>query len=242
MTSTRIPPAHKNSQPTPPPPPAEPWTINSARSLYNVDGWGIGFFDINEAGHVVVRPDREKSDRELDLFELANDLEEQGVGLPLLLRFSDILRSRIESLNEKFARAREEYEYQGGYTTVYPIKVNQQRHVVEEIVEFGKVAGVGLECGSKPELQAVLDSPETFPVLLYPGPASINLSRLSFAARISLAPAGKKLSGCSGAGTSGKTWNVRIVGAALGVGGVMRLFLRAQTACGGMAAGGDSGG
>lgn len=156
MTSTRIPPAHKNSQPTPPPPPAEPWTINSARSLYNVDGWGIGFFDINEAGHVVVRPDREKSDRELDLFDLANDLEEQGVGLPLLLRFSDILRSRIESLNEKFARAREEYEYQGGYTTVYPIKVNQQRHVVEEIVEFGKVAGVGLECGSKPELQAVL--------------------------------------------------------------------------------------
>jgi len=156
MTSTRIPPAHKNSQPTPPPAPAEPWTINSARSLYNVDGWGIGFFDINEAGHVVVRPDREKSDRELDLFELANDLEEQGVGLPLLLRFSDILRSRIESLNEKFARAREEYEYQGGYTTVYPIKVNQQRHVVEEIVEFGKVAGVGLECGSKPELQAVL--------------------------------------------------------------------------------------
>src|SRR3954470_10901683 len=156
MTSTRIPPTHKNSQPTPPPPPAEPWTIASARSVYNIDGWGIGFFDINEAGHIVVRPDREKSDRELDLFELANDLEEQGVGLPLLLRFSDILRSRIESLNEKFMRAREEYGYQGGYTTVYPIKVNQQRHVVEEIVEFGKVAGVGLECGSKPELQAVL--------------------------------------------------------------------------------------
>jgi arginine decarboxylase len=104
----------------------------------------------------VVRPDREKEDRELDLFDLANDLEEQGVGLPLLLRFSDILRSRIESLNEKFSHAREEYNYAGGYTTVYPIKVNQQRHVVEEIVEFGKSAGVGLECGSKPELQAVL--------------------------------------------------------------------------------------
>jgi arginine decarboxylase len=160
MTSTRIPPAAKNSHAatTPPPPPAppEPWTIASARALYNIEGWGIGFFDINEAGHVVVKPDREKTDRELDLFELANDLEEQGVGLPLLLRFSDILRSRIESLNEKFAHAREEYGYQGGYTTVYPIKVNQQRHVVEEIVEFGKGAGVGLECGSKPELQAVL--------------------------------------------------------------------------------------
>src|SRR5712671_3157569 len=156
MTSTRIPPATKNSHPSPPAAPVEPRTIGSARTLYNIEGWGIGFFDINEAGHVVVRPDREKSDRELDLFELARDLEEQGVGLPLLLRFSDILRSRIESLNEKFARAREEYAYEGGYTTVYPIKVNQQRHVVEEIVEFGKSAGVGLECGSKPELQAVL--------------------------------------------------------------------------------------
>jgi arginine decarboxylase len=156
MTSTRVSPP-KSSPPTPPPPePVEPWTVGSARTLYNIDGWGIGYFDINEAGHVVVRPDREKVDRELDLFELANDLEEQGVGLPLLLRFSDILRSRIESLNQKFAHAREEYGYDGGYTTVYPIKVNQQRHVVEEIVEFGKTAGVGLECGSKPELQAVL--------------------------------------------------------------------------------------
>ena len=156
MTSTRLPPAPKASTAPATNGAEEPWTIAAARSLYNIEGWGIGFFDINEAGHVVVRPDREKSDRELDLFELASDLEEQGVGLPLLLRFSDILRSRIESLNEKFAHAREEYGYQGGYTTVYPIKVNQQRHVVEEIVEFGKAAGVGLECGSKPELQAVL--------------------------------------------------------------------------------------
>jgi len=156
MTSTRIPPATKDSHAPAALPPPEPWTIESARDLYNIEGWGLGFFDINEAGHVVVRPDREKTDRELDLFELANDLEEQGVGLPLLLRFSDILRSRIESLNEKFAHAREEFGFEGGYTTVYPIKVNQQRHVVEEIVEFGKTAGVGLECGSKPELQAVL--------------------------------------------------------------------------------------
>jgi arginine decarboxylase len=143
------------------PPEAEPaadeiWTIDSARTLYNVEGWGIGYFDINDKGHVVVRPDAENPTRELDLFELANDLEAQGVGLPLLLRFSDILRSRIESLTERFARAIREYEYTGGYTTVFPIKVNQQRHVVEEIVEFGKTSGVGLECGSKPELQAVL--------------------------------------------------------------------------------------
>src|SRR6202140_1762007 len=156
MTSTRVSTPAKPPPPPPPPAPAEPWTIASARALYNIEGWGIGFFDINETGHVVVRPDRAKEDRDLDLFDVANDLEEQGVGFPLVLRFSDILRSRIESLNEKFSRAREEYGYDGGYTTVYPIKVNQQRHVVEEIVEFGKVAGVGLECGSKPELQAVL--------------------------------------------------------------------------------------
>jgi len=135
---------------------ADPWTIESARTLYNIEGWGIGYFDINDAGHVVVRPDFNDPSRELDLFELANDLEAQGVGLPLLLRFSDILRSRIDSLNARFHHAIEEYDYKGAYTTVYPIKVNQQRHVVEEIVEFGKTSSVGLECGSKPELQAVL--------------------------------------------------------------------------------------
>jgi arginine decarboxylase len=132
------------------------WSIESARSLYNIEGWGNGYFDINERGHVVVRPDRSRSERELDLFELSRDLEEQGVTMPVLLRFSDILRSRIEQLGARFEAAIEEFDYKGGYTTVYPIKVNQQRHVVEEIVQFGKPHGVGLECGSKPELQAVL--------------------------------------------------------------------------------------
>ncbi|HLA90028.1 MAG TPA: biosynthetic arginine decarboxylase [Gemmatimonadaceae bacterium] len=132
------------------------WSIEAAKALYNIEGWGDGFFDINERGHVVVRPDRQRADRTLDLYELACDLEAQGVILPVLLRFSDILRSRIEALNARFHSAMQEFEYQGGYTTVYPIKVNQQRHVVEEIVTFGKDSGVGLECGSKPELQAVL--------------------------------------------------------------------------------------
>ncbi|HEX2723119.1 MAG TPA: biosynthetic arginine decarboxylase [Gemmatimonadaceae bacterium] len=150
MTMTRTPPPVTDSAEE------EAWTIDSARTLYNIEGWGIGYFDINDKGHVVVRPDADNPARELDLFELANDLEAQGVGLPLLLRFSDILCSRIESLTERFSRAIREYEYTGEYTTVYPIKVNQQRHVVEEIVEFGKASGVGLECGSKPELQAVL--------------------------------------------------------------------------------------
>jgi arginine decarboxylase len=132
------------------------WSIDAAKALYNIEGWGAGFFDVNDAGHVVVRPDRERPDRVLDLFEIARDLEEQGVTLPVLLRFSDILRSRIEQLTRRFQEAQQEFGYTGGYTTVYPIKVNQQRHVVEEIVDFGKDFGVGLECGSKPELQAVL--------------------------------------------------------------------------------------
>src|SRR3954470_8485280 len=132
------------------------WSIESARTLYNVEGWGAGFFDVNEKGHVIVRPDKDRPDAVIDLFEVTNDLEEQGMALPVLLRFSDILRSRIEALTTRFQLAREEYAYTGGYTTVFPIKVNQQRHVVKEIVEFGKPHGVGLECGSKPELQAIL--------------------------------------------------------------------------------------
>ena len=132
------------------------WTIDAARALYNVEGWGAGYFDIDDRGHVVVRPDKSDPTRTLDLFEIANDLEAQGIGLPVLLRFSDILKSRIESLSSRFEGAIQEFGYTGKYTTVYPIKVNQQRHVVEEIVQFGKVHGVGLECGSKPELQAVL--------------------------------------------------------------------------------------
>src|ERR687895_2429822 len=136
------------------------WTIDAARTLYNIEGWGAGFFDISDKGHVVVRPDRDRSEVALDLFDIAMDLEEQGIALPVLLRFSDILRARIEALTSRFQTAIQEFEYKGGYTTVYPIKVNQQRHVIEEIVEFGKAQGVGLECGSKPELQAILGMAE----------------------------------------------------------------------------------
>ena len=131
------------------------WSIEDSRELYNVDGWGIGYFGINPKGHLTVHPTKD-SGRGLDLFELAMDLEAQGVGLPLLLRFSDVLRTRVEALAERFQTAIAEYGYEGGYSTVFPIKVNQQRHVVEEILAFGKPYGVGLEVGSKPELQAVL--------------------------------------------------------------------------------------
>ena len=131
------------------------WTVKDSEKLYNMSGWGLGYFRINPEGHVTVHPDGNPK-RGLDLFHLAMDLNAQGVRLPLLLRFSDILRSRIATLAEQFAHAIKEFGYDGSYTTVYPIKVNQQRHVVEEIVEFGTPFGVGLECGSKPELQAVL--------------------------------------------------------------------------------------
>jgi len=131
------------------------WSVGDSLELYNVEGWGVGYFGINERGRVTVHPTRDPA-RGLDLFELAMDMDAQGVGLPLLLRFSDILRTRIQTLTERFERAIEEYEFTGGYTPVYPIKVNQQRHVVEEILGFGRPHGVGLEVGSKPELQAVL--------------------------------------------------------------------------------------
>jgi arginine decarboxylase len=129
--------------------------VKDAEKLYNMNGWGLGYFRVNADGHVTVHPDANKK-RGLDLYHLATDLHAQGVGLPLLLRFSDILKSRIEALSGQFSNAIKEFGYEGSYTTVYPVKVNQQRHVVQEIVEFGTPYGVGLECGSKPELQAIL--------------------------------------------------------------------------------------
>lgn len=145
------------------------WSVKDAEKLYNMPGWGLGFFRINAEGRVTVHPDGNPK-RGLDLFQLAMDLNAQGVGLPLLLRFSDILKYRIHSLSEQFQNAITEFGYTGGYTTVYPIKVNQQRHVVEEIVEFGAAVGIGLECGSKPELQAVLGiSDSTRPIIVCNG-------------------------------------------------------------------------
>ncbi len=152
MTSTR--PGVANA--TPVEPVASAWSVDDSKATYNVDGWGAGFFDVSAAGRVIVRPDPAQPERTVDLYELAVDLEEQGIQLPVLFRFSDILRKRIETLSDSFHQAIKEWDYTGGYTSVYPIKVNQQRHVVEEIVEFGRKHGVGLECGSKPELQAVL--------------------------------------------------------------------------------------
>ena len=140
--------------------PLAPWTTKDSEKLYNMSGWGLGYFRVNDEGHVTVHPDGNPK-RGLDLYQLALDLNAQGVGLPLLLRFSDILRSRIQALAGQFQHAIKEFGYDGRYTTVYPVKVNQQRHIVQEIVEFGTPHGVGLECGSKPELMAVLAQNES---------------------------------------------------------------------------------
>jgi arginine decarboxylase len=131
------------------------WSIEDARELYNIEGWGVGYFDINQDGNVTVHPTHEP-ERGLDLHQVATDLTAQGVGMPILLRFPDILRSRIDTLVSRFRTAMDEFEYEGGYTLVYPIKVNQQRRVLEALVAAGKDHGIGLEVGSKPELQAVL--------------------------------------------------------------------------------------
>jgi arginine decarboxylase len=137
------------------------WTIRDSLELYGVPSWGGGHFAINEAGHVEARPQGGDGPA-IDLLELVKDLERRGIRTPLLIRFSDILASRVQGLADAFTRASDEYGYQGRYRGVYPIKVNQQRHVVEEIVEKGAPAGIGLEAGSKPELLvalALLDTP-----------------------------------------------------------------------------------
>jgi arginine decarboxylase len=131
------------------------WTIKDATELYNVNGWGRGFFSINDAGNVRVTPAGPDSPP-IDLKELVDDLRSRGLNLPLLIRFSDILRTRIEQLVGAFRDASIENEYRGAYRAVYPIKVNQQRHVVQELMEYGRPHNLGLEAGSKPELLVAL--------------------------------------------------------------------------------------
>ena len=141
--------------------PDRPWKIEDSEALYRIQGWGEPYFSISAAGHVTVSP---KGDRggSLDLFELVNALKQRNLGLPLLIRFSDILEDRIERLNACFARAIARYSYPGVYRGVFPVKCNQQRHLVEDLVRFGKPHQFGLEAGSKPELMialALLDTP-----------------------------------------------------------------------------------
>ncbi|MDX1654611.1 MAG: biosynthetic arginine decarboxylase [Candidatus Competibacteraceae bacterium] len=131
------------------------WTIDDARGIYNIDRWGGGYFDIDPEGRIRACSRGDDGHPGIDLHALAGDLQAQGYGLPVLVRFNHILHQRVDSLCQSFAGAIRELDYQGRYTLVYPIKVNQQRPVVSEILRHGG-ARVGLEAGSKPELMAVI--------------------------------------------------------------------------------------
>ena len=133
----------------------ERWTIKSAGKAYNIDNWGDGFFSINRKGHVCVHPSPH-SKYSIDLRELVDDLIKRKIKPPILLRFMDVLQGRIAAINRAFKNSIEEYDYPAGYQTFFPIKVNQQRQVVEAITEFGKRHHIGLEVGSKPELVAAI--------------------------------------------------------------------------------------
>src|SRR5579859_6831578 len=134
---------------------AAPWDIESARALYNIHRWGAKYFDINEAGHVVARPQQDAGVA-VDLTDVIEEAKARGLKFPVLIRFQDILRHRVESINLAFRGAIAEFNYQGKYRGVFPIKVNQLREVVEEILDAGRPFDFGLEVGSKPELFAGL--------------------------------------------------------------------------------------
>src|SRR5262245_54822444 len=130
------------------------WTTVDAAELYEIDRWGQGYFSIGENGQVQVHPTKEPG-RSIDLKQLVDHLQLRGIHLPTLLRFSDILKHRLQDIYEAFQSAITQHEYTGRYICVYPIKVNQQRQVVEEVFQFGRPFNFGLEAGSKPELLAV---------------------------------------------------------------------------------------
>jgi arginine decarboxylase len=132
----------------------EPWTIAEAGELYEIDRWGKGYFSIDKSGHVLVHPTKDPA-QAIDLKELVDHLQLRGIGLPILVRFRDILRHRLSDIHHSFQNAITQHNYEGKYICVYPIKVNQQRQVVEEVVDFARPYGFGLEAGSKPELLAV---------------------------------------------------------------------------------------
>jgi arginine decarboxylase len=144
------------------------WRIEDSAELYNIQGWGINYFSINEKGNVTVTP--AKSDVSIDLKELIDELQLRDVSCPMLIRFPDILSNRIEKMSQCFQIAADEYNFKGNSFTVYPIKVNQMRPIVEEIVNYGKEFNIGLEAGSKPELHAVIAiNPENDSIIICNG-------------------------------------------------------------------------
>ena len=131
------------------------WTVGDSAELYEVEGWGKGYFSLNEAGNVCVHPEKDPLQK-IDLKQLVDQLKARQIELPVLIRFGGVLKQRLGEIQAAFQAAIAEQQYQGEYRCVYPIKVNQQRQVVEEVVRFGREHRCGLEAGSKPELLAVI--------------------------------------------------------------------------------------
>jgi len=133
------------------------WSIEDSKKLYGIEKWGYPFFNLNERGHIFISENYKKSSsNHIDLLELVEDLEKRGIKLPLLVRFPDILKERVRHLFGCFNQAVKESDYQGKYMGVYPVKVNQEKHLVEDLMRLGDQHGLGLECGSKPELLIAL--------------------------------------------------------------------------------------
>jgi arginine decarboxylase len=135
---------------------SEKWTKEEADEVYHISRWGDGYFDINDQGHLCVLPNRETNGPRIDIHEVLEEMKAQNIPFPIVIRFHDILRSQVKVINETFRDVIKEAGFQGQYNGVYPIKVNQMREVVEEIVDAGAPYDYGLEAGSKPELLSVL--------------------------------------------------------------------------------------
>ena len=157
------------------------WTIDDAIETYNIDRWGLGYFGINDKGHVTVSPLRDQG-ATMDVMDVISDARDWGLQFPLVIRFQDLLRDRVVTLNKAFAEAIKDSNYQSQYLGVFPIKVNQLREVVEEIVDAGEQFHFGLEAGSKPELVAALAmqrGPDTLIICNgYKDPAFIRIALL----------------------------------------------------------------
>lgn len=130
------------------------WRIEDSEELYNINGWGRNYFRVNDKGHIEVTP--RQGCASVDIKEVMDELQVRDISAPVLLRFPDILDNRIEKISNCFKEASEQYDYTAQNYMIYPIKVNQIRQVVEEIVSYGQKFNIGLEAGSKPELHAVL--------------------------------------------------------------------------------------
>jgi arginine decarboxylase len=142
--------------------PRAAWSAGDSASLYGLPDWGAGYFGVNDKGNLVVMPDKHP-ERRIDLFELVVSLREREITTPVVIRFPDLLKHRLMEIRSAFDAAMRENEYKGAYCCVYPIKVNQQRQLCEDIRDLGRGLGFGLEAGSKPELLAVLGLTENLP-------------------------------------------------------------------------------